>query len=83
MKLRSLSTFCLKDICCTVCIGKNLFAVFSIKNVLNQGAALSQFPFNFTLKCAIKNVQGSQKESDLNGTQQHPAYAESVNVCKG
>jgi hypothetical protein len=60
-------------------IGKTLSDKFPIQNGLKQDA-LSPLLSNSGLEYTIKRVQENQKGLKLNGTHQHLAYAEDVNI---
>jgi len=54
--------------------------MFSFKNGLKQGDALSPILFNFTLEYAIRRIQIKQDGLKLNGTHQHQVYAVDINI---
>ena len=63
---------------------KNLLASGSpIENDLKQSDALSPLLFNFALEYAIRKVQETTLELDINGTHQVLAYADDVNLIGG
>jgi hypothetical protein len=53
---------------------------FPIQNGLKQGDALSPQLLNFALEYPIRKVQENQVGLKLNGTHQHLAYADDVNL---
>ena len=57
-----------------------LSSSFPIENSWKQGGALSQPLFNFVQEYAIRKVQVTNLEQDMNGTHQILAYADDVNL---
>ena len=59
-KLVRLVKMCLTETYSRVRVGKNVSDMFSIRNGLKQGVALSPLLFNFALGYAIRRVQVSK-----------------------
>jgi len=78
MKLVKPIKMCLNEMHNRVWVGKNLSDMFSIRNGLKQGDALSPLLFNFVLEYAIRMVQVNQDSLQLNGT--HQVYGDDVNI---
>jgi len=57
--------------------------MFTIKNGLTLGDAVSPLLFNFALEYAIRRVQVSQDGLKINGTHHHPVYTDDVNILGG
>jgi hypothetical protein len=74
---------CLNKTYSKVRVGKHLFDIFPIKNVLKQGDALQPLLFNFSLEYAIRRVRVNQNGLKLKGTHQLVVYADYVNIMGG
>ena len=57
--------------------------MFTIRNGLKRGDALSPLLFNFAIDYAIRSVQVNQNGLKFKGTHQLLLYADGVNVLKG
>ena len=70
MKLVRLIKMCQNKTYSRARVGKHLSDMFSIKNGLKEGDALSPLFFNFVLECANTSVQVNQDDLQLNGKHQ-------------
>ena len=80
MKLVRLIKLCLNETYSGVWVSKHLSDIFSAKNGLKPGDALSPLLFNLALEYEIRRVQVIQDGLKLNGTHRLLVYADSVNV---
>ena len=83
MKMVTLIKMCLTETYSRVRVGQNLSDMFSIRNGLKQGDALSPLLFNFASVYAIRRVQVNHNDLKLNGTHRFQAYADDVTVLSG
>ena len=79
MKLVRLIKMCLTETYSRVRLSKNWSDMFTIKNGLEQGDAVSPLLFNFAFVYAIRGVQTNQDGLKLNVTHQLLIYADDVN----
>ena len=68
VKLVRLIKLCLNEIYSRVRVGKHHSDMFSVKNGVKTGDALTQLLFNLDLKYAIRRVQVNQEGMKLNDT---------------
>jgi len=61
-------------------VGNNMSDMFSNRNVLKQGDAVSPLLFNCALGYTIRRVQVNQDGLELNGTHQILVYADDVHT---
>jgi hypothetical protein len=83
MKLVRLTNMCLTEMYRRGWVGRNLSAMFSIRNGLKQGEALLPLLFNFAFEYTIRMVQVIQNGFKLYNTHQLLVYANNVNILGG
>jgi hypothetical protein len=83
MQLIRLIKMCPNESYSRVQVGKHLSDMFSIKNSLKQGDALSPFLLNFALEYTIRRVQAIWESLTFNGTHHLLVYADDVTVLGG
>jgi hypothetical protein len=57
--------------------------MFTVKNGLKQGDALSQILFNFALECAIRNIRVNQEGLKLKSTYKLLVYVDNFHILGG
>jgi hypothetical protein len=80
MQLIRLIKMCPNESYSRVQVGKHLPDMFSTKNSLKQGDALSPFLLNFALEYTIRRVLEMQDSLKQNGTCKFLVYADDVNI---
>ena len=83
MKLARLIEMCLNKTYGRVRLGKHLTDIFTVKNDLKEGDALSPLLFNFASDSAVKKVQGIQYCLQLNGAHLIMVCAADVSILRG
>ena len=71
---------CLNENYSRVQVGRHLYDIFVIKNVLKKRDDLSPMIFNFSSDYAIRRVQAKQVGLKLNGINRLLVYADDLNI---
>jgi hypothetical protein len=74
---------CLSKTSSRVRVDNTLSVMFTVRNYLKQGYALSPLLFNYDLQYAIRTIQVNQGGMKLNGTHQILVYNNDVNILGG
>jgi len=83
MKLVKLIKMCLNETYSRVRVGKQLSVMFTIRNSLKQGDALSPVLFNFAFRVCNQEASGKLDGLKLNVTCQLLVHADIVNILGG
>jgi hypothetical protein len=83
IKREELIKTCLNESYSRVWVGKHLSDMFSVKNALKQGDAISLLFFNFASDCAMRRVQVNRYGLKLNDAQQLLVYSDYINIFGG
>jgi hypothetical protein len=80
IKLARLIKMCLAETYTRVRVSEDLSDMFSMRNLLKQGDALTSLFFNFSLDYAIGSVQVNLDGLKINGTYLFLVYVSDVNI---